>query len=75
MDKADALRELKKQIEESLEAEMKNESFLTCILLDWLMKNEIVMPEHVAIFLDEYAAWAVANKEGLMNDNLLEGHT
>jgi ferritin len=73
MDKRDVLREVRRQITENLEEEAKKEScFLTIMFLDWLSKNDIISSEHLEMFLDECAAWMVANRYGLTNTEFLE---
>jgi hypothetical protein len=76
MDSKDVLRDIRRQIENGLEEEItKKECLLTCMLLEWLMRNEIISSVHVEMFIDEQVGKTIANREGLINEELLEkGH-
>jgi hypothetical protein len=76
MDNKNILRDIRRQIENGLEEEItKKECLLTCMLLEWLMRNEIISSVHVEMFIDEQVGKTIANREGLINEELLEkGH-
>jgi hypothetical protein len=76
MDRIDILREVEQQIKKDFEKEMTEKKCLyTCMLLEWLMRNEIIGSDHVEMFVSECVARTIANGDGLMNDDILEkGH-
>jgi len=76
MGRINTLREVEQQIKKNFEKEItEKECLYTCMLLEWLMRNEIISTDHVEMFVSQCAARTIANGDGLMNDELLEkGH-
>lgn len=76
MDRMNTLREVEQQIKKDFEREIREKECLyTCMLLEWLMRNEIINSDHVEMFVSECVARTIANVDGLMNEELLEkGH-
>jgi hypothetical protein len=73
MDRLSTLREVEQQIKKDFVREItEKESLYTCMLLEWLMRNEIITPDHVEMFVSECVARTVANADGLINEELLE---
>jgi hypothetical protein len=76
MDRINTLREVEQQIKKDFEKEIREKECLyTCMLLEWLMRNEIIGSDHVEMFVSECVARTIAKEDRLMNDELLEkGH-
>jgi hypothetical protein len=76
MNRITILREVEQQIKKDFENEIREkESLYTCKLLEWLMRNDVISPDHVEMFVSECVTRTIAGGDRLMVNEFLEaGH-